>query len=114
MPRAIVACAGLHAFKEYLSLCVMVFLFCYLFPETNPYSLSKELGFAVFTGNDWLVLVLLFVTHGMAIVSFSFFTSTLFNNRTVATTIPIIFLFVLGPTSWIQAECDDARSNSGG
>ena len=93
-----------HSFGQYCWQCALIFLFCYLFPSVNPHDKEKELGFAVFTGNDPLVLMLLFGLHGMALVSFSFFTSTLFNNKTISVVVPIIFLFVLGPTSWITSD----------
>ena len=94
----------IHALMQYLWQCVLVFAFCYFFPELNRHRVDQAPGFAVFTGNDPLVLVLLFLLHGMALVSFAFFTSTLFNNKTVAMTVPVVFIFVLGPTSWILAD----------
>ena len=72
---------------------VLVFLFCYLFPRVGAAKTSQVSSVALH--HDPIVNILLWVLYGLANTSFSFFFSTLFNDKYLAIIVPFFIIQVV-------------------
>ena len=96
----------MHWFGVYMLQAVVVFLFCYLFPRVGAAAKTEpgQLGFKLFTNHDPIVNILLWVLYGLANTSFSFFFSTLFNDKYLAIIVPFFIIQVVPLTAFILTD----------
>jgi len=94
-----------HYLILYLIQTLVVFLFCFLMPKVGAAAkVESGLGFKLFANHDPFILVLLWVSFGAAIISFSCFTTTLFNDKYVAIIVPFFVIEICGITAYVLTD----------